>query len=612
MRRSLAFAASLLALSLAAGTAAAQSDSIRIGQTVQGDLGESATAGPEDGFRFNDYGLRLRAGQRVEVVLRASQFDAYLEVYSPSGVDGDPVAQDDDGLGEGTDSRLRFTAAQNGVYVVRARNLGGATAEGTYSLSTRRLPPAPPAPRPRPLTLGASVQGEIADTDPQTEDNRRYDAYAFRAEAGQRVALSLDSEAFDAVVTVGRAGGGGTFEELARNDDGPGRGLNSYLVFTAPSAGEYIARATGLVEDASGAYTIALAEGPPPAPATPIAPDAPVDGELTTEDGFNDEGRRADLYRFTGRAGQRVQISMSSSDFDTYLALQRDGQSNALVEDDDGAGQGTDSRISYTLEEDGDYIIQARAFGEGVGAYRVTLVEVPPPPPPTSLAFGATVQGDIAATDPKDDSDRGYDSYVVTATEGQRIQAVMRSGDFDTYLEIGRPGDVWEALASDDDGLGEGTDSRLNYTATEAGDYVVRAMPLGPNTTGLYSLELIDRGPEPKPGSIIVGATARGSLSEADTIADEGGYYDAYRIQAKADEKLVLTMVSNEFDAYVEVGSVSEDGTFESLAADDDSLGDTHARLEWTPSEDGAYEIRARSFAPAQVGAYALTVERKP
>jgi len=70
-------------------------------------------------------------------------------------------------------------------------------------------------------------------------------------------------------------------------------------------------------------------------------------------------------------------------------------------------------------------------------------------------------------------------------------------------------------------------------------------------------------------------------------------------------------MVSNDFDAFVEVGSEKDD-TFESLASDDDGLSDTHAKLEWEPETSGTYIIRARSFAQGQLGAYALTVERKP
>jgi hypothetical protein len=43
---------------------------------------------------------------------------------------------------------------------------------------------------------------------------------------------------------------------------------------------------------------------------------------------------------------------------------------------------------------------------------------------------------------------------------------------------------------------------------------VVRASPLGSDGKGLYSLELTDRGPQPEPGSLLIGSTARGTLTE--------------------------------------------------------------------------------------------------
>ena len=188
----------------------------------------------------------------------------------------------------------------------------------------------------------------------------------------------------------------------------------------------------------------------------------------------------------------------------------------------------------------------------------------------------------------------------------------MRSGDFDTYLQVGAAGADFSALAQDDDGLGEGTDSRLNFTLPSDGDYVLRASPLGSEGKGLYSLELIDRGPQPRPGSLLVGATARGTLSETDATADDNSFYDAYRVTLKKDEKLVIMMVSNEVDSFVVVGRTKDDGGLEPLGSDDDSLSDTHARLEWTAPADGEYEIRAGSFQQGQSGAYALIVEKQP
>lgn len=607
-RSSLAAAASALALVWAVSPALAQDvQGLRIGAAVDGALTEAdaATTG-DDAYRYDAYRFEARAGQRLEAVLRSDSFDAYLAVYAEGG--DEPLAEDDDGLGQDTDARLRFTPESSGTYVLRARTLAGLEG-GDYSLSLRERPAPPRAPRPVGVRIGDERAGELTDRDPEQEDGGRYDAYSFRASTGQRVIVTLESEAFDPLVRVGRMNGP-DFVELAQNDDGPDDGLNSRLIFSAPTAGDYVIRATAL-RDGEGAYTLGLAEAPPAPPAKPIAIGDSLDASLNDETGLNDDGQRAEFYRFTAEAGQRVAIEMSSKDFDTYLTLRKASDNSVLDQDDDGAGSGTDSRIVQTLETAGDYVIEARALSDdGEGRFTLKISEVAPPPAPSAITFGQTVEGEITPEKPQSDEGKHYDAYVFTGQEGQRVQAVLRSGDFDAYLEISAAEEEFSALSSDDDGLGEGTDSRLNFTLPSSGDYILRASPLSNEENGLYSLELIDRGPEPKPGSILVGATARGTLSLSDALIDEGAYYDAYRFQAKKDEKLRITLVSNAFDAFIDLGKDGED--FTSLATDDDSLSDTHAKLDWTAPEDGWFVVRARSLGPNETGAYALTVERQP
>jgi len=598
-------AVSALALSIAA-PALAQTP-LAVGGSVEGQIADGDANGPEDAYRYDSYSIAARAGQRLEAVMRSAAFDAYLEVYGPDQ-DAEPLFSDDDGLGEGTDARLRFTAPRDGVYVLRARTLSGLEG-GAYTLALTERPRARPAPRPGRIRPGQTVQGRLAPTDPDTDEGGTYDAFAIRARAGERFAIDLTSEDFDPVVQVGRMENG-LFTELAMNDDGPDTGLNSRLVFTAPAAGEYVIRTTAVNAAGEGAYALALAQGPEPAPTQPIEIGATVRGALTATDGKSEAGRPADAYRFPGREGQRIRIDMSSSEFDTYLQL-FDGNRASLAEDDDGGAEGTNSRLTFTLPRTGDYIVEARSFSEDTGGYELTISEIEPEKPPQALAFGETFQGEIGEGDPTDGEDRGYDSYGLTGTAGQRIQGIMRSGDFDTFLQIGRAGAEFTALASDDDGLGEGTDSRLNYTLPDDGDYVIRALPLESDGKGLYSLELVDRGPEPTPGSLLVGATARGTLTETDAMADDNSFYDAYRVTLKEDEKLLITMVSNEVDSFVVVGD-AKDGAFEVLGSDDDGLSDTHAKLEWTAPADGTYEIRAGTFQQGQTGAYALNVEKKP
>ena len=71
-------------------------------------------------------------------------------------------------------------------------------------------------------------------------------------------------------------------------------------------------------------------------------------------------------------------------------------------------------------------------------------------------------------------------------------------------------------------------------------------------------------------------------------------------------------MVSNAFDSFIDLGRLDDDGDFASLATDDDSLSDAHAKLDWTAPDDGWYVVRARAYGPNQTGAYALAVERQP
>src|SRR5690606_23039272 len=145
------------------------------------------------------------------------------------------------------------------------------------------------------------------------------------------------------------------------------------------------------------------------------------------------------------------------------------------------------ARLTFTLPTDGAYVIEARAFSHSTGDHSLSLAEIEPDQPPRPLDFRAVLEGAIGEGDPRDGEDRAFDAYSFAGREGQRVQAIMRSGDFDTYLQLGGVDGEFTALASDDDGLGEGTDSRLNFTLPYDGTYVLRAMTYGRDEEGLYS-----------------------------------------------------------------------------------------------------------------------------
>lgn len=604
-RNTILTATSTFALLMAATPVLAQDGGqLAPGQSLQGAL----EAGADDADIHHDFWIDLIAGQRVEIVLRSEAFDSLVEVIDQAT--GEVLDSNDDGFPEGLDSKLRFTAPSAGRYTVRAQSLSGDEA-GEYTLSVSELAPPPAPPEPGQIRLGQTVSGRLDVEDPTDNEDRPFEAYAFQMGAGDRVTVRMSSDDLDSLVQIGTQVGS-TFETLAENDDDTtGDTLNSRLVFEAPHAGRFVVRALPLSSGDEGDYRLSLEEGPAPIPTRPLVLGADAtDGELSENDPKNEADQTVDAFSLQVREGQRIEVTVESSDFDTYVSVYGP-DSNLVGEDDDGGATGTNSRLVFVADTSGSYRVEVRAFSEdNFGEYEIAAKEIAPPPPPTPLAFGATLEREISDTDPQDDGGRHYDAFSFSGSAGRRVQITMRSGDFDSFLQIGKAGDEFEALASDDDGLREGVDSRLNFTLPEDGTYEIRAMPLGTDGDGLYSIELVDKGPKPNPGSLLIGETARGRLTESDSMDEGGTYYDDWTFQAKEGDELELIMVSNDVDSMVSVGRLSDEGDFSALASDDDGLVDVHARLEWTVPDDGTYVVRAQSFAPNQTGVYALIVSK--
>ena len=596
MRNSLLLAASAAVLVLSASTASAQisAGNLTLGRQMTVEI-------PSEGA---DYTLSLRAGQRIEAILRSGDFDAYQQLFSADELDL-AVASNDDGIAESTDSRLIFTPTTSGTYILRASSLNFED-NGTATLKVSEI--ATREPRAGRLALGRNVSGRLGDNSGETDEGRRYDPYRIQLSQGERVALTLKSDDFDSYLTIGRRTNG-VFEELAFNDDGGGDGLNSYLVFTAPQSGEYEVRASGLGSSDSGRYEIKAEQGPPRPLSTQISVGDTVDGEINDKSSANLSGGLSAYYNFEGRAGQLYEITLNSDDFDTFVEV-FDANDISLGSDDDSNGD-LNSRLVFTPTINGTYTIEARAFSSGTGDFELKLVTVEPPPPPTPIAIGLKIEGELTDADASLGGQERYDAYSVQLEAGQRIQVVLTSGDFDTVLDIGKDDTAFEALESDDDGLGEGTNSRLKFKPETSGTYIIRARGFSGPSRGAYEIEVSDLGPEPQAGSILIGATVRSSLSERNNTAENGAYYADYEFHGTASERLRFTLVSPAFDALVKVGTM-RNGTFRQLAEDDDGLSDTHARLDWTVPSDGTYVVRATSYAPSSTGDYVLVVEPQP
>jgi hypothetical protein len=204
-----------------------------------------------------------------------------------------------------------------------------------------------------------------------------------------------------------------------------------------------------------------------------------------------------------------------------------------------------------------------------------------------------------------------YEDYAYAASPGETLVIDLMSDDFDAWLVVGRmAGGEFESIESDDDG-GAGTNSRITYTFPSADDFVIRANTLSGGDTGAYRLVLSpSRGGVPVVAGgigIASGQTLTGTLAAGDAVADDDTFYDAYSYNAAAGERVVIDLISSDFDAYLRVGEMSG-GELQLLGSNDDNDdGGTNSTIIYTFESAGTYTIHANSLSPA-TGSYALTV----
>lgn len=324
------------------------------------------------------------------------------------------------------------------------------------------------------------------------------------------------------------------------------------------------------------------------------------------------------VYRFDATAGTRYSVQARSGVFDTYLVLARPvGGLTEVIRENDDAGEGTDSRIRFTSDRTGPYLLVVQPLQSGAsGPFTLRVDErvLPPDQPPRPVTLGATVQGRL--TDGSSvlltewDEEFPYDLWTLTGSGGEYYEISLESDDFDAYLEFGpMSGGTLMPDRFDDDG-GDGLDARLRVQLPHDGTFGVRARPLGEGASGSYTLR-VDTfvPPSPTRAPISVGETVTSVLDAEDAILEDGVPYEEWLYQGRAGERLTLRMASDELDSYLSVGTMGPDGVFREIASNDDGPGDgLNAFIDLTLPSDGELVIRARPLGAGASGSYTLEV----
>jgi hypothetical protein len=372
MRRTLLITPVLL---LAAAPAAAQGN-IEPGQRVTGEL---ALSDPrlDNGARYDVWRFQGQAEHRYRVRLHSDDFDAVVVIGSDARAGCDDCAFDDDG-GGGTDAQAEYTSSQDGTFEIRA-NGWDESGLGRYELTLEDQGVAEPEPfvdTGTPIRLDETVTGELARGDTKL-DGAYSDTYTYQGRAGETIVVTLRSEDFDAIITMGSVHAEGCTE--LDSDDNGGGGTDSELTLTLREDGPHHIHVSSVDGGARGAYTLVVARGAGPAEtpaiASPVAEGETMEGWLMSGDAREGDGSYYDLWSYRGRAGETIRITLRSEDFDAYLHFGRmvDGRWQSMETNDDGAG-GTDSQITVTLPETGEYLVHANAFAESqTGRYTLRV-----------------------------------------------------------------------------------------------------------------------------------------------------------------------------------------------------------------------------------------------
>jgi len=156
-----------------------------------------------------------------------------------------------------------------------------------------------------------------------------------------------------------------------------------------------------------------------------IQPGSTVSGQLTASDNRRGGGQFEDRFTLEGRQGDRVEISLNSSEFDPLLTVTGNGLEEA--NDDDEARGTRNSRLLLTLPRTGRYTVSVSSYQRGgTGSY---FLEVQNARPAISIAVPAVLAGRW-----REAADAGCSNPVIITIEGDEL--VFRSRGNESRQQI--------------------------------------------------------------------------------------------------------------------------------------------------------------------------------
>ena len=409
--------------------------------------------------------------------------------------------------GAGYNSRVYFTAEEDATYYVAAGGYGRVV--GTYTLSVTDTTDGDPDD----FEAGTGTSGAVEVDGSATGDIEIFgdrDWFAVTLEAGGIYRIKLDFEnrfatLYEPYVRGIHDANGILIDGTEDNKGGTGY-ATSRVYFTAEEAGAYYV-AVGSDSDWEGAYTLSVTEIPDDfAAGTDTAGAVEVGGSETGEIEYYDD---RDWFAVTLEAGRTYRIDLEGSWtgggtlYNSYLRGIHDANGVLLADTTDNNGGAVyNSRVTFTPEEDAVYYVAAGGYvssysGYQAGTYTLFVTDVTDGVPDDyeagtgtsgTVEVGGLVMGEIETG-----SDRDW--FAVTL-EADKIYRIDLKGDDtghgtlrDPYLRGLHDADGNLLPGTTADYGGAGRNSRVEFTADDAGTYYVATGALGEGE-GTYTLSV--------------------------------------------------------------------------------------------------------------------------
>jgi hypothetical protein len=456
--------------------------SLTLVNTMASSTGTIETANDTDWFAIS-----LENGTTYEInLLGDSLRDTYLRgVYDASG---NMIAgtTDDDG-GNGTNSRLSFTADSTSTYYISAGAYGQNI--GTYSITVDELGSlddyASTVNTTGTLSTGANSTGEI-------ESANDTDWFAMTLSANTTYSIDLMGGTLADTYLRGVYDADGNMLSNTTDDDS-GSGRDSKVVFTTDSAGTYYVSA-GAYGSYTGTYTLDLNEA---ADADDYLSNGYTTGVVSTTSSASGEIEMAgdtDWFAISMSANTTYTIDLVGDSLrDTYLRgiYNSSGSIISGTTNDDG-GEGYNSQVIYTPTSSGTYYISAGAYSNGTGTYilsvdSTTSVVSDDYLSDISTTGSVSVGGSISANI---ESAHDTDWFEVALSANTTYSISLEGYTLrDTYLRGIYDSDGESIAGTYNDDGGVGYNSLLYFTPDSSGVYYISAGAY--NTyTGSYNLSV--------------------------------------------------------------------------------------------------------------------------